>query len=116
MVSETRFTPGPWRFVKGESNVPEINPMRKLICFGSIMEPEEELHIAEIWADGPRNREANAALIAASPDLFEALEELVGANEKWNADVQTIIERLPTWTDQYLDRAREVLKKARGEQ
>lgn len=49
-------------------------------------------------------------------ELYEALEELVGVNEKWNADVQSIIGRPPSWTDQYLTTARLALKKARGEQ
>lgn len=59
--------------------------------------------------------EANAHLISAAPELYEALSELVRMNERWNADVREIIGRPPSWTDQYLTTARLALKKARGE-
>ena len=41
--------------------------------------------------------------------LAEALKQLVACNERWNADVQQIIGKPPSWTDGYLNDAREVL-------
>lgn len=46
---------------------------------------------------------------AAGDELAEVLSELVGCNERWNADVQQIIGKPPTWTESYLDHARELL-------
>ena len=48
-------------------------------------------------------------------ELLEALEALVRANEEWNAAVEKVIGRPPTWTDGYLDAARAAIAKAKGE-
>lgn len=44
-------------------------------------------------------------------ELRGALAELVKANEEWNAAVEKVIGRPPTWTDGYLDRARAALRR-----
>lgn len=59
----------------------------------------------------------DAAELAAKADntiaeLVGALQDLVQANEKWNADVETIIGRHPNWSDAYLDRARAAISAA----
>jgi hypothetical protein len=75
------FTKGPWEFVEGDSNCPE-GILRSHSSLGAINELEEGYHIAEIWKDGPWFGErlgeaiANAHLIAAAPELLEALEEM----------------------------------------
>lgn len=58
---------------------------------------------------------ADRDLIAAAPDLLEALQELVIANEQWNASVEDIVGRPPNWADGYLDKARAAISKALGE-
>ena len=59
-------------------------------------------------------QEANARLIAAAPELLEALKELVRCNEEWNDSVAQVITSPPTWNDSYLNAARAAIKKAEG--
>ena len=54
-------------------------------------------------------------LISAAPDLLEALEALVKANEEWNAAVEKIAGRPANWTDDYLNAARAAIAKAKGQ-
>lgn len=55
-----RFTPGPWKVVRSSTGWVSINDER-----GKIADIEP-------WRSA---REANARLIAAAPDLYDALEE-----------------------------------------
>lgn len=57
---------------------------------------------------------ANARLIAASPELLEALKGLVQINEQHNEAVGKIIKKPLTWKDSYLDAARSAIAKAEG--
>lgn len=61
-------TPGPWQYVKGGA----FNRER----WGAIVHEDEDggEHIAEICAADGVTDEADAALIAAAPDLLAALE------------------------------------------
>lgn len=62
-MSETKFTPGPWAKDKyGQLKNPDGNPVDVWGCGLSIASRSTET-------------EANAALIAAAPDLYAALEE-----------------------------------------
>ena len=74
-MTKTAHTPGPWYAVRN-SAFWEVNPQREY----------EDDHIpytvADCCASDPRNpdgglQEANARLIAAAPDLLEALEAAV---------------------------------------
>lgn len=93
MSEGVRWTPGPWRVAEDRK-------------YG--------LHL--IWSDdispgaliartclAPRS-EANARLIGASPDLYEALKNLVASVESWNASGMALI-----------DAGRAALAKATGE-
>jgi hypothetical protein len=61
---ETEFTPGPWKIV--EDRVPS-----SLEVFGGTTA------ICECWRRAnPETETANAHLIAAAPDMYEALEKL----------------------------------------
>jgi len=66
MTTETKYTPGPWELM--EDRAPgglELGANGRAIC--------------EIWRrNKPDTEEANAHLIAASPDMYAALE---GARE-----------------------------------
>ena len=80
----SRFTPGPWRVSKSSmATVQRIdNP---LICHGgsNIFSPL----IAEIYSDGGRlPAKANARLIAAAPELYEALSMAIEAMRDHNID------------------------------
>jgi hypothetical protein len=71
MASETKHTPGPWR----------VAAMRGFA--GSIgVGPKGETAVAVIAADAfPSEREANARLIAAAPELLAALRAMIGVWE-----------------------------------
>jgi len=60
---KTQHTPGPWRFEQATKTIRSI--------------PENYwLATMDSW-DGAVNHESNARLIAAAPELFEALERLL---------------------------------------
>lgn len=71
MASETKFTPGPWS--QGSRN-------RDCVWLQGKKEPGYGMGEGFDWIDC--NSEANASLIAAAPDLYEALvmarQELCG--------------------------------------
>lgn len=76
------FTQGKWRYKKGKFNTDEL----KDFGGGSILN-SDGWHIAMIHNDiGMSDEEqeetelANANLIAASPDMYEALKALISAN------------------------------------
>ena len=87
---KTKFTPGPWRFSDGT------------------IRDEPGRGIAEMWiyiGIGPSQREANAALIAAAPDLYAFAQEFLRV---WAG---------PGRTDSPLEaQARAALAKAEGSQ
>ena len=91
-----KHTPGPWRVQLLPVNIRIRGPLQEYI-----VDP----------CCGVRSK-ADACLIAAAPDLLEALKALVKANEEWNAAVESTIGRPPTWTDGYLDSARDAIAKA----
>lgn len=90
-------TPGPWS-VLDHTKEP---PTQEILCL-----PETgfalECEAFESISDTDR---ANANLIAAAPDLLEALESLYGA-----------IDSCVDLTPEVLKQARSAIKKARGEQ
>lgn len=59
-MSAVKHTPGPWSF---------DGPAHSIIVWG----PTPELRVCFMTSDGPA--EANARLIAAAPDMLEALSE-----------------------------------------
>ena len=106
-MTETKFAPGPW--VTGE----RTNGYRKIDTYGSQhADPHYGLAKVVVEIDGePYKRgEANAALIAAAPDLYEALADIMG-NEKFH----TMIGGNPIAVEALMTRAYAALAKARGE-
>ena len=64
----SKFTPGPWRY---EASTKTIRS-----------EPANYwLATMDSW-DGAVNHEANAALIAAAPDIYAALQDITSAYER----------------------------------
>ena len=90
-------TPGPWK-VMGEDVV--------------LMRDEREVVAWVGDIDGQMTD--NAHLIAAAPEMLEALENLVAINEAHNQAVEGVIGRPVEWKDGYLDEARAAIRKARG--
>lgn len=70
-MAEAKFTPGPWSFAPA---VPGAK--RSFYISGNHAAHNREVDIATVEG-GYYSCEANAALIAAAPDLYEALRALV---------------------------------------
>ena len=90
-MSETKFTPGPW-FVKRQNPSPTTG---EWMIAGS-----KPGYLAEIRDCGSGDVQANAHLIAAAPDLYAALEEVIRISDR----------KHDAW-----DKAKAALVKARGE-
>lgn len=78
-MSESKFTPGPWR-MNGPTG-PTMQSYSQPFCIAGTGEFAYTL-IAGCFGDikgGTEIAEANARLIAAAPDLLEALEHIVNA-------------------------------------
>jgi len=74
-MSETRFTPGPWRFEPRDLD-PDDQPYEGRVRIGSADQNGENdknggFYIAHTF--GP-DRIVNAALISSAPELYEALK------------------------------------------
>lgn len=98
-MSEAKHTPGPWKCVTGnaerEFNQVSIRPKNWVAGLPA------NFAIAKVNAPGFEFGYANAHLIAAAPDLLEALQEIVGYMEAAGFDVS-------------LDAARAAIAKAGG--
>jgi hypothetical protein len=95
-----KFTPGPW--VTGKLTK---NGYRKIDTHGF---PHADPHyglakvVVQLEGDPYKRGEANAALIAAAPDLYAALDDVLRAHHHSRGD-------------EYVDAAYTALAKARGE-
>ena len=93
----SKHTPGPWRVVDSWND--------------HMVEGQNGEEI--IWQDGPHNtptiNEANARLIAAAPDLLEALEDLILLAQA------VMHENGGYMVDDELSDARAAIAKAKGE-
>lgn len=112
MSNETKWTPGPW-FLSKKGNISnmvvattgkwEFGDYSECIClFQSALGPG--LHKLK---EEEENAKANAHLIAAAPELHEALEDILKLHY---CDVFTA----GTW-ESAMEKSRAVLAKARGE-
>jgi hypothetical protein len=70
---EMKYTKGSWIFIPDRDNELHKTDIKAGNVAGTIM--GDDYHIARIWLDNP-NFEADAALIAAAPDLLEALKNI----------------------------------------
>lgn len=106
----TKFTPGPWvANIETASSTWSGHAMES-----SIFGPNHEL-IADInpnYAETPDCWQSNAHLIAAAPDLYEALENLLDdykcSASEWLGDSRAQADLLISYADA-------AIKKARGE-
>jgi hypothetical protein len=86
-MSEKKWTPGPWADIQGY-----------VTCRGGY-------NVATVKSHGTYEGKANANLIAAAPDLYEALESLIDAMQHPETD----------FLCDEIGIARSALAKARGE-
>lgn len=110
-MSESKWTPAPWRVVRPNHNPKEVYVRDDggLIAQGPFpthWEGQDERFAKEV-----DQYEANAHLIAAAPDLAEALEKLINSleNTTWSS-WQATDKFMP-----HLDAARSALSRAKGE-
>jgi hypothetical protein len=97
---DAKHTPGPWIIHRpNDSERIDINA-------------ESNFYIAEVIG-GMTAQEANAHLIAAAPDLLEALEGIASASaDKWDMPYADFKEQFMPWARNV---ALAALKKAKGE-
>jgi hypothetical protein len=84
-------TPGPWTTRESPEHWGRID----------VIIHSEDTDVATAWRGGTEANRANANLIAAAPDLLEALEEVLGWETLCPIEVY--------------ERARAAIRKARGE-
>lgn len=86
--SVARFTPGPWEVFHAERpGIDAATCEQSIVIYG---EGDDE---AGIGGDGPEESLANAYLIAAAPELFEACKAALGAFERNDAIDWSILSR-----------------------
>lgn len=71
-MNDTKYTPGPWRLLPGFQYLGRMSV--------TLQTGNGKLNLARIFLNGPTTREEgteNAHLIAAAPELYEALKELL---------------------------------------
>ena len=95
MVAEPKFTPGPWLFSSYKSGNSVIVIDGKEFDVATVNYP---------------NRDANAHLIAAAPELYEALEGLLADITEYQE-----INNLGGQNNHWQVKAKAALAKARGE-
>ena len=110
-MSESKHTPGPWRIIIDDDG----NPLSGRLMVAAA--PELDCAIVhwdgfaqEFWesARGKKEMHANARLIAAAPDLLEALERCLNFIENTESEMGDTLE--------CGDKARAAIAKAKGEE
>ncbi len=111
MAGETKWTPGPWDGSdrgRKDSNFGGFS-CRVRADAGTVAKVYE----LGRWDECQDTARANARLIAAAPDLYAALEELVARRDKESAAYGGLS---PDGSDGRYARARAALRRARGEE
>lgn len=115
MSTNPKHTPGPWKITHKHPDPDTAKGYMEIMqSNGSGFEIGISCSICEQYlADDPIQK-ANAHLIAAAPDILEALKQLVKINEDHDDSIAKILGAPPGWKDEYLDKARSAIAKAEG--
>lgn len=100
----THHTPGPWT----------VQPNSRTVGRGAWIHDETGNNVALACGTSDENANANAHLIAAAPELYEALEKIVIDEENRRKSLRTN-SPAAQFSDKRLAAARAALAKARGE-
>lgn len=112
-MSEEKFTPGPW-YIKPSESIPSpylgITSNTRITILDAQNGQYKPRHVIAQVAKGNGRGAANAALIAAAPEMYEFI--------RWIRSVQgqCAIMKLRRFLPEILDKADEILRKARGEE
>jgi len=116
-MSKPQFTPGPWRHLKQYDHMGDF--CRSYVCYGEpdAVNPDDSTFPPDQCICGCgkshwQQNEANAALIAAAPEMYDILERLETLSEECKA--YPLIALGKTIFD-IVEEAKKALKKARGE-
>lgn len=115
-MSAPKFTPGPWRkSVKSNfGNMIEARSGKKINDLDDGYRTVAMYQACEptgLWTAKEENQAANGSLVAAAPDMFAALSEMVRFAD-W---IETTQIQLPPTERATVEAARAALKLARGE-
>ncbi len=103
-MSETRWTPGPWQVdAEYKDDVRDVTGVNLVA----------QAYVVPVHRGGGHVRRANACLIAAAPELYEALAEFMdiwNSSDSRSASKQAQARRAAMWT-----KANAAIAKARGE-
>lgn len=102
-MSKAQHTPGPWHVV----TCVEDDPTTRYIDDAPGEDGERGYYLAEVEHYDLQELEANARLIAAAPELLEALERIVSINGSTKG-AQSLV-------DEFKHIARAAIAKAKGE-
>ena len=113
-MSDTKFTPGPWRISPHYDEKGKMHPSRwrgiyepvpgqELGSLSCVLSIGIEGNVEDAWL---QTSQANADLIAAAPELYEALD-------RWFPFIETEEGYAPS--KPWVEKARAALAKARGE-
>ena len=107
-MSEEKFTLGPW-YIKPSEEIRRYSSTRITILDTQDGQYQRRHVIAQV-AKGNGRGDANAALIAAAPEMYEFI--------RWIRSVQgqCAIMKWRKFLPEILDKADEILQKARGEE
>lgn len=126
-MTETKFTPGPWSVPKKYiSEVEHSSGSTIATCWHELC-ANQTIDVTDIYECSLEESAANAHLIAAAPELYEALEKAKAAMQPFDhrvfydngdvtvTDVHTLT--IDEWADLYfaVRNAFDALAKARGE-
>jgi len=107
-MTNAQHTPGPWKPAMQHSQQLVTIPDKTHGWRCLVVETSNGDIIARAYGATPEIAEANARLIAAAPELLDALENLANAICK-NTN------GMPDWLSRALDDANEAMRKARGQ-
>ena len=85
-MTETRFTPGPWRAVTDPCHFDTLSD----VIGGDTRRspaPVNQLHVGVGGYAGVQEQEANAHLIASAPELYEALQSMCWGFKELNNNI-----------------------------
>ena len=105
---ETTFTPGPWVCIEVRTSCGRAFRIGK----GEMIEggPSGGCIIYDDYGHGKNERESNARLIAAAPELYEVVVDFME-----NPNFRVAVGGNPNAVDELMARARSALAKVRGE-